>query len=161
MRARAGIQPYRHKQYKAEFDCLGCGRRSSQQFINSKQCCSRECWNKYRQDKQSYLANHIGMSQESFSAMVASQSNVCALCGHPEPSHSRFTYLSIDHSHSCPNHGINKSCPACRRGLLCSPCNKALGMVEDVLLFNISKSIDSNELSDYRQKQLAYLKKYL
>ncbi len=47
----------------------------------------------------------------------------CEICG----SHER---LCIDHDHSCcPKNSV--TCGQCVRGILCDPCNKAIGIMED------------------------------
>jgi predicted nucleic acid-binding Zn ribbon protein len=156
-------EPMPEYRIRQERPCLGCGKTITKTFPTSKQCCSKECWNKYRKDKQIYLSYAHGMTQEQYAGLSASQSDVCAICGQPEPEHSRFSRLSVDHHHPCPNkhNQSTQSCPTCRRGLLCSPCNKDLGHVEDLLNFIIEKSIDCNSLPDYRKIQIEYLKKWL
>lgn len=46
----------------------------------------------------------------------------CATCG-------GHKYLSIDHDHAICND--NFACDKCFRGILCGPCNRALGIVND------------------------------
>jgi hypothetical protein len=60
--------------------------------------------------------------------MVRAQGNVCLICKQPETKHHSLI-LMIDHDRSCcPKDG---SCGRCRRGLLCSNCNTALGLLGD------------------------------
>lgn len=67
-----------------------------------------------------------GLNMESYSDMEKSQNGVCAICKNPE---SKKRRLSVDHDHECcPGSG---SCGKCIRGLLCSNCNTALGLVKD------------------------------
>lgn len=50
----------------------------------------------------------------------------CAICGHVVPGGHGWV---VDHDHSCcPG---EKSCPKCRRGILCFYCNKLLGNAFD------------------------------
>ena len=62
-----------------------------------------------------------GLTQERFDAMIAEQGGTCATCTRvPDVFH-------IDHSHECCEGDY--SCGKCVRGLLCSQCNTALGLV--------------------------------
>ncbi len=58
-----------------------------------------------------------GMSLSDYDALAASQGDVCAICKKTDPNFR----LAIDHDHET---GEN-------RGLLCSKCNRALGMLDD------------------------------
>lgn len=60
------------------------------------------------------------MSKSEYASILARQNGRCAIC-QQEPSGKR---LSVDHSHS-----TNRV-----RGLLCQPCNLALGYLKDDLL---------------------------
>ena len=60
-----------------------------------------------------------------YADMVAMQNGVCAACGLPPTDKG----LCVDHDHDCCPKG--RSCGKCVRGLLCDPCNKALGNVKD------------------------------
>jgi hypothetical protein len=67
-----------------------------------------------------------GLDMESYSILEKSQNGVCAICKNSEKHNKR---LSVDHDHNCcPG---TKTCGKCTRGLLCSICNKTLGMVND------------------------------
>lgn len=50
----------------------------------------------------------------------------CAICGHPDPGSHGWT---VDHDHACCQG--NKSCPKCRRGIICGYCNRMLGLAFD------------------------------
>jgi hypothetical protein len=63
------------------------------------------------------VANRIrkrGLTLEQYEAMVAEQGGRCAIC-------KRERQLDIDHCHDTQR----------VRGLLCGPCNRALGFVDD------------------------------
>lgn len=57
--------------------------------------------------------------------MVEAQNNVCAICGNPEtgiyPASKKPRRLAVDHDHDTNT----------VRGLLCGPCNMALGLFYD------------------------------
>ena len=59
----------------------------------------------------------LKMSIEAYDKMLRAQKKLCAICSKPSPTKSR---LSIDHDHKT----------GFVRGLLCVPCNTALGMYE-------------------------------
>ena len=64
-----------------------------------------------------HLARDFGISIEEYDNLLFKQNGVCAICGHP-PNGKR---LAVDHDHN-----TNKI-----RGLLCTGCNLALGVVND------------------------------
>jgi hypothetical protein len=71
------------------------------------------------------LKKRFGISLEEFELMLESQKHVCAICGHPERSidhrTKRVRSLAVDHCHTTGK----------IRGLLCSDCNTALGLLKD------------------------------
>ena len=68
----------------------------------------------------------FGLTPEQYIDIANAQNNLCKICGSEEKAGRR---LSVDHDHSCC-HGQN-SCGKCIRGLLCTRCNKTLGMTKD------------------------------
>ena len=98
------------------------------------QSCCRACRAKIYKDnaekvRDSMRKSRFGLSREEFYAKLASQGGRCAICMSDDPGGQ---YWSVDHDHACcPTDG--KSCGECVRGILCSPCNRSLGMMrEDV-----------------------------
>lgn len=96
-------------------------------------CGSTMIWeNKHRQGKRPnyrwrcgrcrFLASAHRMTHADYRLMFDAQEGCCAICGGSEA-------LVIDHDHSCCRAG--KSCPECRRGLLCNTCNRWLGLAQD------------------------------
>jgi hypothetical protein len=71
-------------------------------------------------------------------------STVCELCGTGD------RRLVIDHDHACCPQG--KACGRCFRGMLCQPCNVALGMLQESpdLLRRAAEYIEH-----HRERQLA------
>ena len=71
------------------------------------------------------LNNLFGISTEEYETMMRCQDSVCAICLNPEIiTNSRCAgiyRLAVDHCHST----------GAIRGLLCSNCNKVLGLFKD------------------------------
>lgn len=97
-------------------ECKKCAAWISQLWREQ----NSERWNR------SYRARIYGLSWEAYEALLAAQGGVCAICKGPEP--IRAT-LSVDHDHRCCP--PRKSCGRCIRGLLCTPCNRALAALRD------------------------------
>lgn len=78
-----------------------------------------------RNDRRQNLRRKFGIEEEDYLALLESQHGKCAICSQ-EP---ETKLLAVDHDHSCcPG---QKSCGDCIRGLLCSNCNTALGLLDD------------------------------
>jgi hypothetical protein len=81
-----------------------------------------------------------GLTARGYKQILDAQGGVCAICERP-PEGRR---LAIDHDHDCCPGGNNKkNCGKCIRGLLCTPCNTNLGVIE----------------SNFVEKAFAYLKR--
>jgi hypothetical protein len=76
---------------------------------------------------KSKLKTKYNTSVEHWEEMLREQNDCCAICGiHKDKLKKR---LNIDHDHNCcPGEG---SCGKCIRGLLCSVCNSAIGLLKD------------------------------
>ena len=59
-------------------------------------------------------------STAEYEDMYSKQGGVCAICQAPQ-SNKRFKHLCVDHDHGT---GVV-------RGLLCDPCNRAIGLMKD------------------------------
>lgn len=68
-----------------------------------------------------------GITAEKYREMLAEQGGGCAICGRTPEQNGRA--LAIDHDHRCCPDEL-RSCGRCVRGLLCSPCNVAVGYFE-------------------------------
>lgn len=82
---------------------------------------NRERWlkenaRKVRSDK---LMKKFGISLEQYEEMFADQGGCCKICNQPETVVNR--QLAVDHCHATGK----------IRGLLCSKCNKAIGLFQD------------------------------
>ena len=97
--------------------CKDCGNKKRRQYKQSP----RPGQNYIRQrNLKSY-----GLTVDQYDEMLTAQGGVCAICNLPETHVSSFTKkirrLSIDHDHKTGK----------IRGLLCSSCNRAIGLLGD------------------------------
>ena len=76
---------------------------------------------------KSRLKHNYNFPYEDYIKMIEKQGNRCAICGtHQDNLKKR---LNLDHDHNCcPS---ESSCGNCIRGLLCSICNSAIGLLKD------------------------------
>lgn len=95
----------------------------------------RECWKSYeaarreklgvRGRKERKLKYLYGMSINEYTSLLKLQNNVCAVCGGKETvinnKSAKLQKLSVDHDHKTGK----------IRGLLCTACNKGLGLLND------------------------------
>lgn len=96
---------------------------------------SRYASDPFREKNRRYkVKTKYGISLGDYDALLESQGGVCALCGTDTPGgRGRF---NIDHDHQTGK----------IRGVLCSPCNLAIGLVkEDTLI--LYRMIDYLEVS--------------
>ena len=74
------------------------------------------------------LKKHFGISLDQYNEMLEAQGFVCAICNLPETQKCSTTgvvyKLAVDHCHKTGK----------VRALLCSRCNRTLGMVDDDVL---------------------------
>lgn len=70
--------------------------------------------------RRSELMMKYGITPEEYAETLESQRGGCAICGSTEPKH-RGPFFVVDHCHTTGK----------VRGLLCSPCNTALGLLGD------------------------------
>jgi hypothetical protein len=110
--------------------CAACRRdderkRIKRPEIKKKRNASIRRWRGTQRDRihEQEIKRQFGLPIGSYSALLAAQGGVCAICGQ-KPTKQR---LNVDHSHAS---GVV-------RGLLCGSCNRALGMFrDDVRLLN-------------------------
>jgi hypothetical protein len=91
----------RIKQYHAEY--------SSRPGVKDRKLSIVRAWT---------LKRKYGMTEHEYNSMLSSQNSVCAICFKSDPYNKR---LSIDHDHVSGR----------TRGLLCTDCNRALGILRD------------------------------
>ncbi len=87
----------------------------------AKEICARQnAWRKANPLKRlnADLKCKYGITLDEYQRMLAAQGGVCAICKGTCPRKNR---LAVDHDHSTGE----------VRGLLCDPCNSAIGIMED------------------------------
>lgn len=73
--------------------------------------------------RKSSTLDKYSMTQGDWSALLESQGGVCAIC------QNISSNLVVDHDHNCcPG---ERTCGECTRGLLCGPCNSAIGLMRE------------------------------
>lgn len=109
--------------------CYKCKRRKSIKHFNyrqnnqrSKLCnlCSSKYWKQYyiktkEHHKDGYRIRVYGIDSKQVETLRLQQFNLCAIC------RQQFDTINIDHDHKTSK----------VRGLLCSNCNRGLGMFKD------------------------------
>jgi hypothetical protein len=76
---------------------------------------------------RSRLKHTYNFPYESYIKMIEEQGSRCAICGTHQDNLKKK--LNLDHDHNCcPG---ESSCGNCIRGLLCSICNSAIGLLKD------------------------------
>ena len=81
---------------------------------------NRREWNAKNSEKllDRKLRKEYGITVEDYKQMLLQQQGVCAICHRPPVPHKR---LAVDHDHKTGQ----------VRGLLCAPCNNALGLFQE------------------------------
>lgn len=121
-----------------EKSCSTCHRvLSASEFLPHKATQShlssecRDCH--YKRGRAEHLKRVYGITAEEYDAMLVAQGGVCAICGLSDTSRERkiegrkrlprrnIDTLRIDHDHVTGK----------VRGLLCTPCNQAIGHMRD------------------------------
>lgn len=112
-------------------DCEDCGAEF--QPRGSKSSCCDDCLRKrelarYKRGRRAKTLAKYKMTVEQYDKMLADQGGVCKICGKEDDAGKA---LAVDHDHRCCP--TENTCGKCVRGLLCSRCNTALGIVESNL----------------------------
>lgn len=114
--------------------CLACGIVSETPATNGmapKYCDACIATNMLESKRKLWVEKNLrrySLTAEMYEQMVTAQNSTCAVCGTSDPG-GRIRRWHIDHDHSCCGPGV--SCGKCVRGLLCSRCNTAIGLLED------------------------------
>lgn len=100
-------------------NCVVCDKEFTPNCSVHK-ICSEDC--KKVNTRNWLRASNYGLSPEDYNELFANQNNSCAIC-----KRQNSDKWAIDHDHSCCEGG--KTCGKCVRGILCFPCNQALGLL--------------------------------
>ncbi len=96
-------------------------KQATEHYQNNKErhIATTTAWvkNNQRRVKDLHLQRKFGITIEHYEQLLAEQDGVCAICKEP-PERTR---LAVDHDHST----------GAIRGLLCSDCNTAIGLLGD------------------------------
>lgn len=120
--------------YAARHPDRELARRSSPEAKAKRAEASRRHYEANREEvlakQRTYqLMDRFHLTPEEYDAMLERQGGVCAICSSPPPTGGRNRNLAVDHDRNCcPG---PKSCGECVRGLLCSNCNVAIGLLGD------------------------------
>lgn len=101
--------------------CSVCGPDAPASFQSSLLL-----WTCRTKRRDSRIRSDHGISLVERDARFEAQGESCAICGRTEPTGKGW---ATDHDRSCCPGA--RSCAACFRGVLCSPCNVGLGMFQD------------------------------
>jgi hypothetical protein len=81
---------------------------------------SKIAWDKANPEKvKEYQLKKYNLTLEQYNSMLEAQKHSCAVCKRHESEFNRS--LAVDHNHTTLK----------VRGLLCSPCNQAIGLLQD------------------------------
>jgi len=106
--------------YKHSSFCRGCyqlSRRAYQQSYMKTYSKPEYCPEKREESR----VKSYGLTLEDYDDLFESQGGGCAICGSKSPKTPRNGRFCIDHNHETGE----------IRGLLCAPCNRALGLFGD------------------------------
>lgn len=113
-----------HAIFPMEAQCQRCGalivaHRASRRFCESCQIDHRKPTRERTRPDRSYKVRKVGLTLAEYDAMVLARGGLCDICG-KKPVEQRGS-LCVDHDHETNT----------IRGLLCSPCNRGLGLLGD------------------------------
>ncbi len=83
-------------------------------------------WNKKNSDRKFYYV--YGITVADFKVLLEAQDYKCAIC---KTAITVRRKQHLDHDHSCCGKVGIKWCGKCIRGVLCQPCNQAVGFFKD------------------------------
>jgi hypothetical protein len=82
-----------------------------------------------RKAKNRALVRKYGITLEEYERRLEAQGGTCATCGRPPEDAYHPWGFCVDHDHACCSGDV--TCGKCVRGIICSFCNRTLGLVRD------------------------------
>ena len=111
--------------------CAECGNEFIAKTARSKYCsrpCAMRYWRKNNPERRSelnrkHLLLRYGINQDQYDGLLIAQNGRCAICKLPPKNNGRTSSanLHVDHCHKTGK----------IRGLLCTNCNTAIGLLKD------------------------------
>lgn len=141
--ARKGVVPFLSSCPVCGENVLTTGRRkycsddcAKKQAVVRSRIWLEENPDRYKETQSLYTERHKtfnirskhNLSTEGFENMLSQQNYCCASCEN-EFDLGALHKIHVDHDHKCCND--KASCGKCIRGLLCSQCNTAAGLMKD------------------------------
>ena len=113
--------------HRTKSNCKACGEEFDTKIKHGGYCCS----------KCRGLHNNYGTNSKYYYDKLKEQNNSCAICKKEFDDSTTYRQINMDH-----NHKTNKV-----RGILCSPCNRALGLLKEnkTIIINMIKYIEHYE----------------
>jgi hypothetical protein len=125
---------YNKKNNKKFNYCIQCHSLINKKYYiqNKEKICSlskkrllKDPKKKYLISLKSELKTNFGLTLEQYFSLLKNQNGLCAICNNPEklidPRTQRIRKICVDHCHKSKK----------IRGLLCSNCNRGLGLLKD------------------------------
>lgn len=123
-------------------ECKACQSKWQKEFysdpINKQKRIDRQSTKEAKIRAREYdLKSKYGITSADYEEMLKSQDSKCKTCGTNVPGGRSTKYFHVDHCHDSGK----------IRGLLCSSCNKALGLLKESIstLENLIKYIEDNK----------------
>lgn len=118
-----------------QFTIRKTGKRIGQSVAHCKKCNAESIFSRRERDKTLYrrvewpskLKRYYGITVDDYYRMLDEQGGACAICEAKTPGmrhfkkNGKFEMFHVDHCHSTGK----------VRGLLCSSCNRAIGLIRD------------------------------
>ena len=98
-----------------------CRRMKDGLHSYCKRCCKWYNDRLYANDPLRWVRARHGMLKGDYERMLESQFGACAICLRTDSGHVMYPRLVVDHDHKTGE----------VRGLLCHPCNSAVGLLRD------------------------------
>jgi hypothetical protein len=129
--ARAKRNEYMRDYHAANRERLNAAARARRAADPDRYAAAEDRKRARRNGNPEFLAQvrdrRYGLAAGQFDAMLVAQGGRCSIC--LSEFAAGLLTPHVDHDHTCcPG---QKSCGKCVRGLLCSPCNSAIGLLGD------------------------------